>query len=170
LGEVVNTKEKQVDHITPLRVYLTVGIALIFLTGLTVKVSLIHLGAWNAIAALTIAAAKALLVALFFMHLLYDKKIYAVIVGVTLVILAILISLTMADILKRGDIYQYQALPIKPQAEIYKQNTKDSTQQDTTELTKEDIRADTAQGHNPDILKANSDTISKNTEKSGSNH
>jgi cytochrome c oxidase subunit IV len=170
LDEVVNTKEKHVDHITPLRVYLTVGIALIILTGLTVKVSLIHLGAWNAVAALAIAAAKALLVALFFMHLLYDKKIYAVIVGVTLLILAILISLTMADILRRGDIYQYQAHPIKPEAQIYNHNSTDTVTSDTTELTNEDLKADTTQANKSDTFKANSDTITKSTDNSGPNH
>jgi cytochrome c oxidase subunit 4 len=106
-------------HITPVRVYLTVGLALFLLTALTVKVSLIHLGTWNAIAALAIASLKGLLVALFFMHLLYDKKIYMVVVSVALIILGILIGLTMADILRRGDIYEYQAHPIKPEARIY---------------------------------------------------
>lgn len=106
-------------HITPVRVYLTVGLALFLLTALTVRVSMIHLGTWNAIAALAIASLKGLLVALFFMHLLYDKKIYMVVVSVALIILGILIGLTMADILRRGDIYEYQAHPIKPEARIY---------------------------------------------------
>jgi cytochrome c oxidase subunit 4 len=114
-------------HITPVRVYLTVGLGLFILTALTVKVSMIHLGAWNAIAALAIASLKALLVALFFMHLLYEKKIYMVVVSVALIILGILIGLTMADILSRGDIYEYQAHPIRPEAKMY-----DTLRGDTT--------------------------------------
>jgi cytochrome c oxidase subunit IV len=106
-------------HITPLMVYLAVGGALFILTAITVAVAQVHLGAWNAIVALGIASFKALLVALFFMHLLYDRKIYLVIVSISLVMLGLLISLTMADILRRGDIYENQAGPIKPEARIY---------------------------------------------------
>ena len=88
-------------------------------TGITVAVSKVHLGPWNAIVALAIASIKGLLVALFFMHLYYDKKIYGLVVGTALVILAIFIGLTMADVLRRGDIYEIQGQLIQPQAKIY---------------------------------------------------
>jgi cytochrome c oxidase subunit 4 len=114
---------QHLDHITPLKVYITVGLTLLIFTGLTVIISRIHLGAWNAIVALGIASIKALLVALFFMHLLYDRKIYMIIVSIALVMLGILIALTMADILRRGDIYEFQAGPIAPKAKIYNQVT-----------------------------------------------
>jgi len=124
----MNTKSAEHSvHITPLRVYLTVGIALLVFTAVTVKVSTFHLGSWNAIAALAIASIKALLVALFFMHLIYDKKIYMVVVSVSLIMLGILIALTMADILRRGDIYDYQAHPINPEAKIYGKLAADTT-------------------------------------------
>jgi cytochrome c oxidase subunit 4 len=126
-----------VGHVTPLKVYLTIGVALLILTAITVKVSQVHLGAWNAIVALAIATVKGLLVALFFMHLLYDKKIYAIIVVLALVILSLLIALTMADILRRGDINEYEAGSINPQAKIYIGGAADTTghaapRQDTT--------------------------------------
>ncbi len=111
------------DHITPLAVYLTVGAALLVLTAVTVVVSKIPLGPWNAIVALAIASLKALLVALFFMHLLYDRKIYGIVVSLALVMLGILISLTMADVLRRGDIYDFEANPIRPEAKIYDPKT-----------------------------------------------
>jgi cytochrome c oxidase subunit 4 len=116
-----------IDHITSVKTYILIGISLLILTGLTVKVSTIPLGPWNAVAALIFASAKALLVALFFMHLLYDKKIYMVVVGTALVMLGIMLALTMADVLRRGDIYQYQEKPIHPQAEIYNQAKADTT-------------------------------------------
>ena len=62
-------------HIVPLRVYLGIGAALMVMTAVTVGVSFIHLGGWNVVVALTIASIKATLVALVFMHLLYDKKL-----------------------------------------------------------------------------------------------
>jgi cytochrome c oxidase subunit 4 len=116
-----------IDHITSVKTYILIGISLLILTGLTVKVSTIPLGPWNAVAALIFASAKALLVALFFMHLLYDKKIYMVVVGTALVMLGIMLALTMADVLRRGDIYQYQEKPIHPQAEIYDHLKADTT-------------------------------------------
>jgi cytochrome c oxidase subunit IV len=115
-------ESQHTNHVTPLKVYLTVATLLFVFTGLTVAISKVHLGPWNAIVALAIASIKGLLVALFFMHLFYDKKIYALIVGTAFVILAIFIGLTMADVLRRGDIYEKQASPINPQAKIYKQN------------------------------------------------
>jgi cytochrome c oxidase subunit 4 len=114
-------------HITSVKVYLLVGITLLILTGLTVKVSTIHLGAWNAIAALVIASTKALLVALFFMHLLHDKRIYAVIMSAALIFLGIFLGLTMADVLRRGDINQNEAQPIKPEAGFYSHPKSDTT-------------------------------------------
>jgi cytochrome c oxidase subunit IV len=120
----LETKTKtEIGHITPVKVYLAVGFALFILTALTVKISTIPLGAWNAIVAIAIATLKALLVILFFMHLLYDKKIYLVVVGTAIIILSILIALTMADILSRGDIYEFESGPINPQAKIYTKST-----------------------------------------------
>jgi cytochrome c oxidase subunit IV len=114
-------------HITPIKVYLLVGISLLILTGLTVKVSTIHLGAWNAIIALAIASAKALLVALFFMHLLYDRRMYAVIVSTSIIMLGILVAFTMADVLRRGDLYENQGQPIHPEASFYSKLKPDTT-------------------------------------------
>jgi cytochrome c oxidase subunit IV len=115
------------DHITSVKVYLLAGATLLILTVLTVKVSTIHLGAWNAIVALAIASAKALLVTLFFMHLLHDKKIYAVVMSTALIFLGIFLGLTMADVLRRGDINQYEAQPIKPEAGFYSHPKSDTT-------------------------------------------
>jgi cytochrome c oxidase subunit IV len=120
-------EKTRTDHITPMKVYILVGASLLILTALTVKISTIHLGPWNAIAALAIAATKALLVALFFMHLLYDRKMYAVVVSSALIFLGIFIGLTMADVLRRGDIYEYQAQPIKPEAAMYSNPKGDTT-------------------------------------------
>jgi cytochrome c oxidase subunit 4 len=117
---------QQHQHVTSLQVYLSVGAALVILTALTVKVSMIHLGGWNAVVALTIAATKGLLVALFFMHLIYDKKIYMIIMATALVTLAVFIILTMFDTLRRGDIYTIEQNPIHPEAKIYQQAPADT--------------------------------------------
>ncbi len=106
-------------HIVPLKTYLAVGIALLILTAVTVGVSFIDLGGWNAIVAMAIASVKALLVAFIFMHLLYDSKIFLVIFTTAILFLMIFISFIMFDILTRGALYPISDRPIKSDAIIY---------------------------------------------------
>ena len=96
---------KSHEHILPLKSYLGVAIALFILTAVTVWVSLVDLGAWNAVVAVGVASVKAMLVALIFMHLKYDKKIYLVIFLSGLAFLTVFIGLTMFDTLRRGDLH-----------------------------------------------------------------
>jgi cytochrome c oxidase subunit IV len=91
------------ETIVPRKVYLTVWIVLMCLTALTAIVSFVNLHQWSAAVALLIASFKALLVAMFFMHLRYmhQKIIWAVaIAGVFW--LSILFVLSMSDYLTRG--------------------------------------------------------------------
>ena len=106
-------------HIIPLRVYLTIGGLLLVLTGITVWVSTIHLGEWNVVAALTIAAIKASLVAFFFMHLYYDNKLYFLVFLAGILFLALFIGFTMIDTMRRGDIDPEVANPIRHEAAMY---------------------------------------------------
>lgn len=107
------------NHILPLRLYLTVGAILIFLTGLTVGISFVHLGAFNLVVAMAIAALKASLVALFFMHLKYDNKLYMIVFLGAILFLTIFIVFTMFDTMTRGDIDTVEQHPIQKQAEMY---------------------------------------------------
>jgi caa(3)-type oxidase subunit IV len=109
----------ETDHVLPLKTYLATGAALLALTAITVGVSFIHLGGWNAIVAVGIASIKALLVALIFMHLLYDKKVFLVIFSTAIVFLGIFLALTMFDILSRGDIYPDVGQQIEKSAPMY---------------------------------------------------
>ena len=106
-------------HIIPLKVYLSVAFALIFLTGITVAVSFVDFGGLNVIIALLIASVKALLVAFFFMHLFYDNKLYFVIFAASLFFLTLFLVLTMFDTNRRGDIYKDVAKPISEQTNNY---------------------------------------------------
>jgi cytochrome c oxidase subunit IV len=114
-------------HILPVRTYLAVAGALFVFTILTVAVSYLHLGGWNAIIALAIAGTKASLVALFFMHLKYDKKLHMIILLIAVIFVAIFIALIMFDTLRRADIYLETAQPIKEKAKIYLQAPADSS-------------------------------------------
>jgi cytochrome c oxidase subunit 4 len=82
--------------------YYTVFAALIALTLLTVGVSFIDLGAWHTVAGLVIGAAKAALVILFFMHLLYSGRLLWIVLGAGLFWLGIMLALTLIDYFTRA--------------------------------------------------------------------
>jgi cytochrome c oxidase subunit 4 len=90
------------EHISSKKLYFAVFAALLCLTYLTVAVSRIDLGRFNSIVALTIAVAKALLVVLFFMHVRHSTRLTKLVVVGGFMWLALLIGLTMTDILTRG--------------------------------------------------------------------
>ena len=106
-------------HILPIKLYLAVGFALLFLTFITVAVSFFHFGGFNLVVAMLIATIKGSLVALFFMHLKYDNKLYLSIFVISLLFLGVFIVFTMFDTLNRGDIYEEKAKPIQENVKIY---------------------------------------------------
>jgi cytochrome c oxidase subunit 4 len=83
---------------SPLKIYFAVWGALLLGTFLTYEAALLDLGRFNAPVALTIATTKALLVALFFMHLRHaNEKLLKLVVISTVFFLFILLALSMAD-------------------------------------------------------------------------
>ena len=85
-------------------VYFLVFAVLIALTAATVGLSFAELGRWHTPVGLTIATSKAILVALFFMHLLHSPRLTWVVLAGALFWLGILMALTMADYLTRGQL------------------------------------------------------------------
>jgi cytochrome c oxidase subunit IV len=83
---------------SPLKMYFTVWAALLLGTFITYKAAYIELGRFNAAVALIIATVKALLVALFFMHIkgAHEKLLKLVVIS-TLFFLFLLLALSMAD-------------------------------------------------------------------------
>jgi caa(3)-type oxidase subunit IV len=100
-------------HVTPFMPMFVVFIALLALTALTVWTSNLH-GFWvgntfieigatpHIMIAMGIAIVKALLVAAYFMHLLYDKKINTIVVASTIFALVLFLGLTLIDMDMRG--------------------------------------------------------------------
>lgn len=84
-------------HAVPPSVLLGVFAALLVLTGLTVGVTYVDLGALNIWIALGIAVVKAALVALYFMHLRYDSPFNGIILIVALVFVVLFIGLAILD-------------------------------------------------------------------------
>lgn len=117
----VHGNHEHKHHITPLWVYLAVGGALMVGTVVTIAAAHIDFNtltgfqSMNFVIAMLIATIKATLVALFFMHLLYDRKFYlfSLIAGIGCLI--IFITLTMTDTAFRGKINPIEAKPIVEQ-------------------------------------------------------
>jgi cytochrome c oxidase subunit IV len=89
-------------HITPLRTYFLVFAALAIGTLLTWYASTVDLGSWNTPIALIIATTKAVLVILFFMHVIYSTRLTWVVVIASIVWLVMLFVLTFTDYLTRA--------------------------------------------------------------------
>ena len=83
---------------SPLKMYFVVWGSLLLGTFLTYEAALLDLGRFNAAVALTIATTKALLVALFFMHIkgAHEKLLKLVVIS-TVFFLFLLLVLSMPD-------------------------------------------------------------------------
>lgn len=85
------------------KTYVTIWLALMVLTVVTAAVSWLDLGAWSGFVAIAIASTKALLVALFFMHLRYTLQKMAWIMALAgFFWLSILLGLSMTDYATRN--------------------------------------------------------------------
>ena len=89
-------------HIVSPKIYITIFLSLLVLTGTTVAVSYIDLGVFNAVVALAIACIKMMLVVLFFMHVKYSPKLTKLTVISGLFMFLALISMVMADYISRA--------------------------------------------------------------------
>jgi cytochrome c oxidase subunit 4 len=91
------------EHIVPVRIYLTIFVALLFGTGLTVFAAFVDFK-WhfNTIVALNFAVAKATLDVLYFMHVRYSPRLVWLIVVAALFWMGIMFSLTFSDYFTRN--------------------------------------------------------------------
>jgi cytochrome c oxidase subunit 4 len=84
-------------HVVPLWLLAAVLGALLFLTVVTVAITLVDLGNFNIVAALAIAVVKAALVILYFMHLRWDSPFNALILVASLLFVAIFMTFALLD-------------------------------------------------------------------------
>jgi len=85
------------ETIVPKGTYLVVWLALLTLLALTVALSYIHLGWFNVVATVAIAAAKAVIIIMYFMHVRYSPRLVWVFVGAGFFWLAILFAFAFGD-------------------------------------------------------------------------
>lgn len=91
-----------VGRIVPVKTYLLVFFALLALLAATVAASAVNLGPWNVVVALSIAVVKALMIALFFMHVRYSPRLTWIVAAAGFSWLGIMVVLTLSDYLTRG--------------------------------------------------------------------
>lgn len=89
---------QQHDHpLVPYTTYATVWAVLMILTVVTVSVSYVDMKHVTVLTALIIAAIKGSLVVLYFMHIRFENRIYALMILVVLGTYAVFIGLTFVD-------------------------------------------------------------------------
>lgn len=84
-------------HVVPARILLGVFGALVVLTWVTVAATWVDLGAGNLWLAMAIATLKGTLVALFFMHLRWDRPVNAIIFIGTLLFVLLFVGIALTD-------------------------------------------------------------------------
>jgi cytochrome c oxidase subunit IV len=89
-------------HVVPVSIYIIIFVSLMILTGLTVLASQKNFGPGNTIIAVAIAALKATLVILYFMHVRYNDNIVRIAVFAGFLWLGVMIVLTLSDYIARG--------------------------------------------------------------------
>jgi cytochrome c oxidase subunit 4 len=98
-----NNKEKEQVHISSYKEHFSTLIALLLLTVITVAISVFgaDLRSLSVFTALLIATVKVVVVAYYFMHLKYDKKIYTWLVLIVAILFVSFTVLTSIEYLNR---------------------------------------------------------------------
>ena len=99
------------DHVSPIGLYITIFLALMVGTALTVGAAFVNLGTFNFPVAMLIAVIKASLVVWFFMHVKYQSHLTKLALATGLFFLVILIGETMVDYVSKD------FTPMPPQIE-----------------------------------------------------
>ena len=85
------------EHIVSPKIYVTIFLALMAGTSLTVWAAFQNFGRFNIVIALAIATLKATLVVLYFMHARYSPKRTQLVIVAAVFWLAIMLTLTLSD-------------------------------------------------------------------------
>jgi cytochrome c oxidase subunit 4 len=105
-------------HVERVGVYAAIFAALLVLTGVTTAVAFTNLGPWNDVVMLVIAVTKAMLVVQFFMHMRHERPLTRIVAASGIWWLALLLALTLADVLTRPRIAGLDARPPYPSSAV----------------------------------------------------
>ena len=91
-------KEQEKHIVVSAKTFVLIWLALLVLTGVTIKAAQMRMGELSMLANLLIASAKASLVLWFFMHLKYENRFLKLLFLVPIATITIIIGLTFFDI------------------------------------------------------------------------
>lgn len=91
------THQEQEQHVVPYGLYVAVWLALLAMTVVTVAVSYLDMKNVTVLTAMIIASGKAMLVLLYFMHVRFEKPVYALMIVAAFGTYATFIGLTFVD-------------------------------------------------------------------------
>ncbi len=91
----------QHTHIVKYKTFALVLLILLILTISSVAITELELGVYSVTAALVFASIKSVIVLMYFMHLKFDKKFYAIMMAGIVLLLASVIIVTFLDYLYR---------------------------------------------------------------------
>lgn len=97
-------------HISSVKLYVMIFLALMVGTALTVMAAFVNMGALNNVVAMGIAIVKATLVVLFFMHVRYSSRLTSMIVATAVLFLGLIFGLTLMDYFTRSNEFVDPAL------------------------------------------------------------
>jgi cytochrome c oxidase subunit 4 len=117
-GDHADGEHHGFSHPMPIWQLLAVFFALIILTGLTVYQSTLDFGNMELILSLFIATIKASLVILFFMHMLHDKPLNAIIFLGSFIFVALFLGFTLMDSSAYRDSIEYNQIEPEPIAAV----------------------------------------------------
>ena len=84
-------------HVSPVSLYITIFLALMVLTAVTVGAAFVNLGQFNFLVAMVIAGFKASLVIWYFMHVKYQSSLTKLTLATGLFFLVILLGMMLID-------------------------------------------------------------------------
>ncbi len=100
-ANVTNPEHAEHHIVTPITYMMVFGTLLLF-TGITVGAAYVDLGVFNPVIALGIACFKAVIVILFFMHVLYQSRLIKMTVAAGFFTFLVLITMTLSDYISRA--------------------------------------------------------------------
>ncbi len=89
--------EKKKQNTKPFTLYVLTWLGLLVLTGVTVTVAGLNLGAFSVLGAIVIAAAKSTLVVLLFMNIRYEDRVFKIMLGLAIFTMTAIMILTFVD-------------------------------------------------------------------------
>lgn len=100
-ANVINPEHAE-HHIVGPGTYIKVYVTLLIFTGITVAAAFVDLHIFNPILAVAIACIKAVIVILFFMHVIFQSKLIKMTVAAGFFTFLILITMTLTDYISRA--------------------------------------------------------------------